>query len=507
MSTVLSALGAETLADLIVHNAQTRGDELAFQGVGPVTHRQHLRRVEQLSAGLDRTGITRGDRVAVLSKNRIEFIELIGAAAHLGAIVSAINWRLSATEVALVLDNDAPKLVFAEDEFWPLLEPALECLGSDLDFVSLGNRHGGFRCADDLYMPEAPCPAVSACADDPVLLVHTAWTDGRPKAAMLSHRNLIANAAQLQSAWGLTPADVHLCCLPLFHITAISLTLATQLAGGCSVLMPKYGAEEASALIQKHQVTLLAEFAPMLEGLLSACDDPATQLRSIRHVCGLDTAKTIQRLESLCTGATFWSGYGQTEVCGLASMGRFSDAPGAVGFPLPLCSIDIVDDEGLSLPMGDVGEIVVRGPSVFAGYRGRPAETARTLRDGCLHTGDSGRFDAQGRLWYVGRLAVKELIKTGGENVYPSEVEAVLRQHPALREVAVIGVPDPSWGEAIKAVCTVADGAAPTEQELIDFVAERIARYKRPRFVIFVPALPKQADGSTDRERIRQLYG
>ena len=496
-----------TLTDLLARNARIRGDQVAFRGSVPVTHREHLARVEQLAAGLHRAGIAHGDRIAILSRNRTEYVELIGAAARLGAVVSVVNWRLSAAEVAMVLDGDAPKIALLEAEFWPLLEPVLDRTDLDLEPVVIGSdRRDGFRSIDDLYIVDSPPPLDAVRSDDPLLLVHTAWIDGRPRAAMLSHRNLIAGAIQLQGAWGLDVRDVHLCCLPLFHTTALLLTLATQLAGGCSVVMPKYDADDAVALIQRHRVTLFAEFAPMLEGLISACVDPA-QLASVRHVCGLDTPETIGRFEDQCPDARFWSGYGQTEAGGLVSIGPSRDAAGAVGFPLPLCAIDIVGEDDSSLPIGETGEIVVRGPSVFLGYRGRARETARTLRGGWLHTGDMGRFDADGRLWYSGRLAVKELIKTGGENVYPSEVEAVLRQHPALLDAAVFGVADPQWGEAVKAVCVPVADVVPTADELIAFVGSRLARYKRPRIVVFVQALPKRSDGDHDRAQLRELYG
>jgi long-chain acyl-CoA synthetase len=497
-----------TLTDLLARNARIRGARAAFRGAVDVSHCEHLDRVEQLAAGLRRSGIAHGDRVAILSRNCIEYVELIGAVARLGAIVSAVNWRLSPTEVALVLDGDEPKVVLLEAEFWPLLEPVLDRTDLDLEPVVIGSgRRDGFRSIDELYIVDSPLPPTSVKSDDPVLLVHTAWIDGRPKAAMLSHRNLLAGATQLQGAWALDERDVHLCCLPLFHITALLLTLATQLAGGCSVVMPKFDAGDAAASIQRHRVTLFAEFAPMLEGLIAACAYPSEQLASVRHVCGLDTPETIGLFETQCPGARFWSGYGQTEAGGLVSIGRFRDAPGAVGFPLPLCAIDVVAEDDSQLPIGESGEIVVRGPSVFLGYRGRPKETAQTLRGGWLHTGDMGRFDADGRLWYSGRLAVKELIKTGGENVYPSEVEAVLRQHPALLDAAVLGVADPKWGEAVKAVCVPSAESAPTADELIAFVGSRLARYKRPRIVVLVPALPKRSDGGHDRERLRELYG
>jgi long-chain acyl-CoA synthetase len=324
---------------------------------------------------------------------------------------------------------------------------------------------------------------------------------------MLSQTNLIANAIQLQGAWQLTSNDVHLCCLPLYHSTAISLTIATQIAGGCSVVVPKFDTDAAAELIDRHEVTLFAEFAPMLDGLLAAAERLPGCLATVRHVCGLDTPETIGRFEAACPGATFWAGYGQTEAAGLVTLSPFRDAPGAAGHALPLCAVDIVDDGGEPAAPGTVGEIAVRGPSVFLGYWRRPADTEHVLRGGWLHTGDSGSLDPHGRLWYRGRLSAKELIKTGGENVYPAEVEAVLRRHPAVIDAVVIGIPDAQWGEAIKAVCILADGLAPSEDEVIDFVGQRIARYKRPRSVVFVASLPTNGDGTTDRASVRRMFG
>lgn len=495
-----------SFTDLLVRNARLHGERAAFLHAShTVTHRQHLARTVQLAAGLRDLGVVQGDRVAILARNRIEFLELLGAAARLGAIVSAINWRLSAAEVALVLEGDAPKLVLADDEFWPLLDDALAQPDAP-DPIRLDSPREGFRHLSDLYL-DTGCEPAAVTADDPLLLIHTAWSDQRPKAATLTHRNLLANALQLQHAWVLTAQDVHLCCLPLFHSTAVSLTLATQMAGGSSVLMPAYQAGEALALIGLHRVSLFAEFAPMLGGLLDAAAPAPAILASVRHVCGLDAPETIQRFEASCAGATFWTAYGQTEASGLVTLAPWRDMPGSAGLPLPLSAVDIVDEQGQPLPAGEVGEITLRGPCVFAGYWRRPTDNANVFRSGRLHTGDSGHLDEQGVLWYRGRLATKELIKTGGENVYPEEVEAVLRLHPHVVDVAVIGVADAHWGESVRAICVTSDGTAPSEQQVIDFVGERIARYKRPRAVVFAAALPKKADGTNDRERIKQLYG
>lgn len=502
-----------TLGDLLRRNAAVHGDGIAFRHeLQAVTHRAHLQRAQQLAAGLQRLGIAPGERIAILSKNRVEYVELLGAAALLGAIVSAINWRLSPAEVLAVLENDTPRAIVVEDEFWPLLDLALARTGANLEPLTVGGRRDGFQCIDDLYVeqPAGDAPAAHApvSADAPLLLVHTAWTDGRPKAATLSHANLIANAIQLQAAWQLGADDVYLGCLPLFHSTAISLTLAVQLAGGATVLTRQFDPEEAATLTQRHGATVLGEFAPMLDGLLNVGGDASVRLASLRHVCGLDSPETIRRFEAACPGAIFWAGFGQTEVAGLATLGRFRDAPGAAGFPLGLSAIAIEGEDGRLLPPGGTGEIVVRGPCTCLGYWQRPEDNARLLRSGWLHTGDSGRLDAHGRLWYAGRLAAKELIKTGGENVYPSEVEAAIREHSGIAEVAVIGVTDAQWGESIKAVCVARTGAPPpTPEEIADFVASRIARYKRPRFVVFVDVLPKKTDEAVDREAVRKLYG
>ena len=198
--------------------------------------------------------------------------------------------------------------------------------------------------------------------------------------------------------------------------------------------------------------------------------------------------------------------YGQTETSCLATYGRYNDKPGSAGTMLPLSEVQIVDDYDHPVPVGQVGEITVKGPLVFKGYWNLPEETKRTFREGLHHTGDMGRFDEAGYLWYAGRKAEKELIKPGGENVYPAEVEKVILQHPAIERTVVFGVPDPKWKEAIKAVCQLKEGQSLDPQDLIDFVGERIARYKKPQSVEFVKVIPLLDDGSPDRTIVKELH-
>jgi long-chain acyl-CoA synthetase len=214
----------------------------------------------------------------------------------------------------------------------------------------------------------------------------------------------------------------------------------------------------------------------------------------------------IDRYEK-STGGAFYSMFGQTETAMVATMSPYRERPGSAGRPIPLVDIQLVDEEDRPVPAGQAGEIVIRGPMVFKGYWRLDAENAHTFRNGWHHTGDMGRFDADGYLWYVARKAEKELIKPGGENVYPAEVETVILEHPAVAAVVVFGVPDPKWTEGIKAVCRLKAGFTLTSRELIDFVGARIARYKKPQYVAFAEDLPMAADGSVDRAKVKALFG
>lgn len=229
-------------------------------------------------------------------------------------------------------------------------------------------------------------------------------------------------------------------------------------------------------------------------------------ISSLRAVAGLEAPETIEKYQQV-TGGTFYCMYGQTETSCVATFGAYDERPGSAGKMLPLAEVRLVDDYGRPVPLGQVGEITMKGPMVFKGYWKLPEDTEYAFRDGWHHTGDLGRFDEDGFLWYSGRKAEKELIKPGGENVYPAEVEKVILQHPAIERTVVFGVPDPKWKEGIKAVCQLKEGQALKAHELIDFVGERIARYKKPQYVEFVTDFPILDDGSSDRAKIKELYG
>ena len=316
---------------------------------------------------------------------------------------------------------------------------------------------------------------------------------------------LTANLTAI-AAFGYTPADRYLLALPLFHITALGTALAHMHAGGASVVVSRYDAEEAVRLIDRHRITHLSDFPPVLATLLDAADKLGSRLASLRDVAGLDAPPTIQRLHEK-TGATFWTGFGQSETSGFVCLQRVKDKPGAAGRPVPAAQVKLVDDYDRDVPVGTPGEIVVQGPLVFQGYWAQPEVTALTFRNGWHHTGDVGRFDDDGYLYYVRRKPEKELIKPGGENVYPAEVETVIVQMQGVTGACVFGIPDAKWGEAIKAVVEVKPAGRYTGEQVIDHVGGKIARFKRPHVVAFTDALPRTAEGAVDREAVKTRWG
>jgi long-chain acyl-CoA synthetase len=336
--------------------------------------------------------------------------------------------------------------------------------------------------------------------------ISTAAVDVIPRGAVLTHANVITANLTAIGSLGLTERDRYLAVLPLFHVTALGMAMAHMHAGGASVIVSRFDAEEAVRLIDRHRVTHLSDFPPVLASVLDAAEKLGSALPSLTHVSGLDSPRTIQRLHEK-TAAQFWTGFGQSETSGFVTIQRVAEKPGASGRPVPAAQVRLVDDYDRQVPTGTPGEIVVRGPLVFQGYFGQPDVTAHTFRNGWHHTGDVGRFEPDGYLHYVKRKPEKELIKPGGENVYPAEVETVIVQMDEVTGVCVYGIPDARWGEAIKAVVEMKAPGRISPQEVSDFVGSKIARFKRPQVVVFTDALPRGADGAVDRDAVKAKWG
>jgi acyl-CoA synthetase (AMP-forming)/AMP-acid ligase II len=504
---------AFTVWTMIERGAAVHGEAPAVvDGEQALSFRSFRDHALMLACGLDTLGVGQGDRVCILAQNDCAYLELYAACARQGIVAYPINWRLTAQEVERVVDRAAPKMFVTDAATvgvvagWPASKGSIPHW-YQLDGVRPGDpRAPGFQSFGDLYAEGALPPPAVVASDDPFAVISTAAVDVIPRGAVLTHANVLTANLIAMAAFGLTSADRYLLALPLFHITALGTALAHMHAGGASVIVSRFDPEEAVRLIDRHRVTHVSDFPPVLSTLLDAAEKLGSRLSSLRDVAGLDAPPTIQRLHEQ-TRATFWTGFGQSETSGFVSIQRVKDRPGSAGRPVAAADVRLMDDYDREVPAGTPGEIVVRGPLVFQGYFGQPDVTAYTFRNGWHHTGDVGRFDAEGYLYYVKRKPEKELIKPGGENVYPAEVETVVAQMEGVTGACVYGVPDPKWGEAVKAVVEVTPAGRYTPQQVIEFVGGKIARFKRPQVVVFTDALPRAADGAVDRDAVKTRWG
>ena len=503
-------MGAQsfTVYDMLARGAALSRDAPALiQGPRQWSFRQLLERADALAAGLASLGLAKGDRICILAQNDVAYVDLYGACARQGIVAYPINWRLTAQEVERVVERAAPTMMVADASTLPVVGEWPRTRHAITHWYQFGDAPAsGFRALSSLYREGVPPAAADVSSDDPFAVISTAAVDVIPRGAVLTHANVLTASLVVVAALGFTAADRYLLALPLFHITALGNLVAHMHAGGASVVVARFDAEEAVRLIDTHRITHVSDFPPVLANLLDAAHKLGSKLPSLTHVSGLDAPPTIQRLHAE-TQAQFWTGFGQSETSGFVSIQRVRDRPGAAGKPIPLCRVRLVDDYDRDVPVGTPGEILVRGPVVFQGYFGQPDVTAHTLRNGWHHTGDVGRFDDEGWLYYVRRKPEKELIKPGGENVYPAEVESVIVQMDGVSAVCAYGVPDVKWGEAIKAVVEVRPADRYTAQQVGDFVASKIARFKRPHAVAFTDALPRTADGTVDREAVKARWG
>ena len=498
-----------TFYDLINRNAVAFGSRICWEEIDDgrlLTFDEYKNQVDRLAGGLSRAGIEKGDRLGVVGKNSLEFFLLYGAAARLGAIVLPINWRLSPDEVCFNLNDCQAKIAFADAEFQHIFKTGQEKLPSVQACYNLKADLGNALKFISLLEVGEKIPPEEVSSTDGFVIIHTAAVAGRPRGAVISHGNILCADMHFKCAMDFTKKDVHLNLLPLFHVAGLFMATSTFHAGGSSLNISKFDAKEAGQLIQDKKATVFFDFPPILDSILKAAAKEHLDISSLRAVVGLGTPEVIEQFQSV-TGGSYYTMYGQTETSCLATIGKYNDRPGSAGKVIMLGDVQLVNEYDQCVATGEVGEITVKGPMVFQGYWGLPDDNAYAFREGWHHTGDLGRFDVDGFLFYAGRKAEKELIKPGGENVYPAEVEKVILQHPAVAQTVVIGVPDPKWKEGIKAVCQLHAGKTLTAAELINFVGERIARFKKPQYVEFVSELPLNKDGSPDRQAVKSLYG
>lgn len=496
-----------TIYNVIQRNAKVQKDRTAWiSGEERISHLEFLEKTDRLACGLMNAGLTRGDRIGILAQNSMEYAYLYGAAAKIGAVMLPINWRLQPEEVEYVISDGEPKIFFAGSEFQKLAGEIIPKFGFVKNQYAMGPAEGDFAAFNGLMENDGVCPEVEVKTDDAYVIIHTAAVAGRPRGATLSHGNLITANLQCMYMWDMTSEDCHLLMLPLFHVAGLGTCLNVIQAGGKNIILPKFDADQALKHIQDDKVSIFVEFPPMLTNLLDRNEELKLDLTSLRILGGLDSPETVKRYEE-ATGGTFWIAFGQSETSGFVTFAPYFERLGSAGLPAYMAEVEIMDPQGEFVEPGTPGEIVVRGPMVFKGYWNLDKDNEYTFRGGWHHTGDMGRFDEDGYLWYAGRMPDKELIKPGGENVYPAEVEKAILEHPLVEAVSVIGVPDEQWGEAIKSICVLNQGETLEESELIEFVAAKIARFKKPKHVVFVSELPKAEDGSIDRTKVKEAHG
>lgn len=481
---------------------------VAFVSRGrPTTYGELRGQVAQLRGGLVRLGVEPGDRVAVVSANNWLFVVSYLAVLGAGAVAVALNPASPPAELQAELATVGARVAIVGPGAAGGMAGA-QALPVEHVVVPEGVGLAGAESLGHLMEGE-PQPLVDRDDDDLALLIFTAGTSGSPRAAMLSHGNLRANLDQMQRHPGSSIArdDVCLGVLPMFHIFGLNVLLGLSLyAGACVVLVERFDPVSALATIRDHRITVVAGAPPMFQAWATLTEADAEAMASVRLV--VSGAAPLPPEVAAAFEARFarplFQGYGLTEASPTVSSSVIGGLAkrGSIGLPLPGVEVRVVDDEGEEALVGDAGEIWVRGPNVFAGYwQDEAASTAVVDAQGWLHTGDVAVADADGYLYIVDRA--KDLILVSGFNVYPAEVEESLLAHPGIAEVAVVGVGHPHSGETVKAFVVQAHGHHLEEDQVIEFCAGRLARYKCPTKVTFVPELPHGLGGKLLRRALQ----
>ena len=456
-------------------------------------------------------GLVAGDRLAVLLRNVPEFYALLFGAARAGVVLVALNWRLAPPEVAAILDDADPRLLVVGKSQLDLVpdDPTRALVVLEDDFAAWVAE----QPAAHTDQPAAHSPA----PDDVVLQLYSSGTTGRPKGARLTHANLLFTPRMGREFYGMGPESVNMVPSPLFHIGGVGYGLTTLGQGGHTVLLSDLAPAQLLAQIERHRVTHAFAVPAVIAGMLAAPELAHTDLSSLQRIAygGAPMTEALLRRAIDGLGCGFMAVYGMTETAGtvvsLAPEEHDPDGPRAhllrsVGRPLPWLEVDVADPvTGEAVPPGAVGEIRVRSGQNTVGYWRLPEETASQLTsDGWLRTGDAAWRDDEGYLYLHDRI--KDLIISGGENIYPAEVENALAANPAVADVAVIGVPSPRWGETPKAVVVAAPGAMIDPDALLADVRTRLARYKCPTSIEVVDALPRNASGKVLKRELRAAY-
>jgi acyl-CoA synthetase (AMP-forming)/AMP-acid ligase II len=502
-------------------NAAVFGDKPAFVSAGRTLSFAAVNtRINRLNNALAGLGLAHGDRVAILSRNRPEFFEVYGVAKS-GLVAVPLNWRLAARELLHPLRDSRPRVIVAESNFTPVIDALRPELAGVDHFIVLGAASAGWTAYEGLLAAAAADePGVEPRPDDALCLTYSSGTTGIPKGAIITHRGALNNCrAMIQDLLKLTPDDVGLAAMPLFHVGGMWYHLFPSFAsGGTTIMLPQFDPRAVLAAIQDQGVTQVHLVPTMIAALL---DEPGVRsldlgrLRTLYYAASSIPLVLLKRALEVFRHCGFIQSFGSTEAGSVTALlpedhvAAMRD-PGREGLllscgrPYGGASVEIRNASGAPAATGAIGDIAVRSDRTMAGYWQNPAATAQVMVDGWLYTGDLGYLDQEGYLYIVERK--HDLIVTGGENVYPREVEDILYQDPKLAEVAVFAIPDPKWVERVAAAVVLKPGCTTTAEEIRQRAARSLASYKCPKTVFFVDSLPKNATGKILKKELRLRY-
>jgi len=489
-------------------------DKLAFIDAGKdpewrLTYREANQRANKLANWLRSQGVGQGDRVAILAKDGYQHLDLFFACSKLGAIHSPLNWRLHWHELLNIFNNITPKILVFSDEF---LENVIQ-LTSEYPITTLhldGNgTHSSLHFESALQAaPDSAVTCETLEAEDTAALIFTGGTTGMPRAAELSHRMIAWNTLNTV-IHDITHNDIYLNVFPMFHTGGLFVyTLPQVIFGGTTIFIRDFNPEQVLELLEREKVTVFAAVPTMYQMLTQADNWEQSDLSSLRFCTSGGAPLPVPLVEKYTAekGIRFKQGFGMTEF----GPGVFALAPedairkaGSIGRPNFFVDAQIVDNVDRFLGPNEAGELVLKGPSYCSGYFNNPEATAAAVDEkGYFHTGDIARYDEEGYFFIVDRK--KDMFISGGENVYPAEIEKALYQHPAVHMCAVIGLPDPKWGEVGKACVVLKPAATATEEELLKFMSDRLAKYKVPKSVTLMDALPISAAGKILKNELKE---
>ncbi|MFV2173727.1 long-chain-fatty-acid--CoA ligase [Actinomadura sp. LOL_016] len=509
-----------TIGEMLARAARRTPENRAYQvGERRVTYAEIDARVDRLARALRQRGVRKGDRVAVMLRNTLECVESFFAVCRLGAITVPVNFRLVAAEVAHILQDSGATALIAEEDLAPIVRTALADDGALSTMLVVGDPGDLSASArpqvanyENALAEQSSLPlVVDMDESDPAFIMYTSGTTGKPKGAVLTHRNLVVNNFNLVAELSLTRSDeVRLSGTALFHIAGLNGMLYHLMAGGCSIILETGDFDPVAVLdvMEREKVTSVSLVPTQWRDVCRVAGERERELSLRRMFWGTSSIppSVLKDMFDTFPGVPVYALFGQTEMSASTCMLKSEDALakfGSVGRPLVNVEARIVDDEMRDVADGEVGEIVYRGPTVFKEYWNNPEETAEVFAGGWFHSGDLCRRDEDGFVFVMGRK--KEMIISGGENIYCQEVEDALDSHPKVAQVAVVGVPHEKWVETPCAVVVPVDpGDPPTLEEIVGHCRSRLASYKKPTRLVVVEEFPRNAAGKIQRFRLKE---